>query len=109
MPAIEREFPVAAARPTLRLVALVRRDCDALHGDVASGHVRKLLIESPSLYVAQERYSEGAGRAAVAATDRSRRGYGGDRRDDWNEETVTNVRSLATMLGRAGLRAKRFG
>ena len=30
------------------------------------------------------------------------------RRDDWNEETVANVRALATILRRAGLGEKRL-
>ncbi len=73
MPAIEREFPVGRGATYAAFGgSSVRRDCDALHGDVASGHVRQAAAREPVALCGAGRAPEtGEESAALAATDLS--------------------------------------
>ena len=70
---------------------------------------RRLLLESPSLYVGNE-YLLRKARAARRWPLRVYLGVGTAEtsRSDWNEETVGNVRKLDTILRRAGLGPRRL-
>jgi predicted alpha/beta superfamily hydrolase len=76
---------------------------------VKPGVFGRLLIESPSLYVG-DAYLLRRARAAARWPSRVYLGVGTaeTRRQDWNDETVANVRKLEAVLRRAGLGPKRL-
>ena len=69
----------------------------------------RLLVESPSLYVGRE-YVLRKARAVTRWPSRIYLGVGTAEtsRDDWNDETVRNVRTLEATLRRAGLGSRRL-
>ncbi len=110
MPAIEREFPVGRGASYTAFGGSSYGAIAALFTAMTHpGKFGRLLLESPSLYVAQGALL----RLARKAHRWPRRIYLGvgtaeTRRDDWNEETVANVRALATIFRRAGMGEKRL-
>ena len=110
MPFIEREYPVARGASHTAFGGSSYGAVSALFTVMTNpGVFGRLLLESPSLYV---------GRGALLK--RARRvgrwpqrvylgvGTAETRRDDWNLETVANVRRLESILRGSGLGARRL-
>jgi predicted alpha/beta superfamily hydrolase len=110
MPLVERDFPVASGASHTAFGG-------SSYGAVATlytamrhpGVFGRLLLESPSLYV--------GGGALLRMTRKASRwprkvylgvGTAETRRQDWNDETVANVRKLAGILRGAGLGPRRL-
>ena len=72
------------------------------HGDVDPGMFGRLLLESPSLYVGRRRAAADMARRVQPLAARIYLGVGTaeTRRDDWNDETVANVRGLEPFCAR---------
>jgi len=110
MPFIEREYSVARGPSNTAFGGSSYGAVAALFTAMTNqGVFGRLLLESPSLYV-------GKG-ALLKRARRVRRwpqrvylgvGTAETRRDDWNLETVSNVRRLETILRGAGLGARRL-
>ena len=110
MPFIEREYPVARGASNTAFGGSSYGAVAALFTAMRNpGRFGRLLLESPSLYV--------GGGALLRQARRVRRwpqrvylgvGTAETRRDDWNRETVLNVRRLETILRKSGLGARRL-
>jgi len=110
MPFIEREYRVARGASNTAFGG-------SSYGAVATlftamtnpGVFGRLLLESPSLYVGRGTLLRQA-RKVQRWPQRVYLGVGTAeaRRDDWNRETVSNVRRLETILRRSGLGARRL-
>jgi enterochelin esterase-like enzyme len=110
MPFVEREYPVARGASHTAFGGSSYGAVAALFTSMTNpGTFGRLLLESPSLYV---------GRGALLKRARrverwSQRVYLGvgtheTRRDDWNLETVANVRRLESILRASGLGPRRL-
>ena len=110
MPFIEREYPVARGASNTAFGGSSYGAVAALFTAMKNpGRFGRLLLESPSLYV---------GRGALLRQARRVRrwpqrvylgvGTAETWRDDWNRETVLNVRRLETILRKSGLGARRL-
>jgi predicted alpha/beta superfamily hydrolase len=110
MPLVEREFPVAVGASYTAFGGSSYGAVSALYTSMRNpGVFGRLLLESPSLYVGRGTLL----RMARRASRWPRKVYLGvgtaeTRRDDWNAETVANVRKLADVLRRAGLGPRRL-
>jgi predicted alpha/beta superfamily hydrolase len=110
MPFIEREYPVAHGPSHTAFGGSSYGAVAALFTTMTNpGVFGRLLLESPSLYV--------GGGTLLRQARRVRRwpqrvylgvGTAETWRDDWNRETVVNVRRLETILRRSGLGARRL-
>jgi predicted alpha/beta superfamily hydrolase len=110
MPFVERRYPVARGASNTGFGGSSYGGVAALYTAlVKPGVFGRLLIESPSLYVG-DAYLLRRARAAARWPSRVYLGVGTaeTRRQDWNDETVANVRKLEAVLRRAGLGPKRL-
>jgi enterochelin esterase-like enzyme len=110
VPFVAREYPVARGASNTAFGGSSYGAVAALFTAMTNpGVFGRLLLESPSLYV--------GGGALLRRARRVKRwphrvylgvGTAETRRDDWNVETVANVRRLGMILRTAGLGAKRL-
>jgi enterochelin esterase-like enzyme len=110
MPFIEREYPVARGASNTAFGGSSYGAVAALFTAMTNpGVFGRLLLESPSLYVGRGALLKGA-RRTRRWPQRVYLGVGTaeTRRDDWNAETVANVRRLEAILRGSGLGARRL-
>jgi len=110
MPFIERAYPVALGVSKTGFGGSSYGAVAALHTAMRKpGTFGRLLSESPSLYIGRG-YLLRQARVVRRWPHRVYLGVGTaeTRRRDWNEETVANVRRLATILRQSGLGARRL-
>lgn len=110
MPFISRTYPVLRTASATGFGGSSYGAIAALYTTLLKpGTFGRLLLESPSLYVGRGHVLRLA-RRAERWPSRVYLGVGTaeTRRDDWNTETVANVRKLAHVLRRAGLAERRL-
>ena len=110
MPFIEREFPVGRGASNTAFGGSSYGAVAALYTVMTNpGVFGRLLLESPSLYVGRGLLLRQA-RKVQRWPQRVYLGVGTaeTRREDWNTETVSNVRRLETILRGSGLGARRL-
>jgi predicted alpha/beta superfamily hydrolase len=110
MPFITRTYPVLRTASATGFGGSSYGAIAALYTTLLKpGTFGRLLLESPSLYVGGSHMLRLA-RHAERWPSRVYLGVGTaeSRRDDWREETVSNVRKLANVLRRAGLAQRRL-
>jgi predicted alpha/beta superfamily hydrolase len=110
MPFVNRQYPVMRGPSGTGFGGSSYGAVAALYTSLMfPGTFGRLLIESPSLYVGN-RYVLRKARAAARWPGRVFLGVGTaeTRRQDWNEETVDNVRRLEAVLRGAGLGPRRL-
>jgi predicted alpha/beta superfamily hydrolase len=110
MPFVEARYPAARGAANTGFGGSSYGAVAALYTALQNpGVFGRLLVESPSLYVGHGYPLRRASRA-IRWPARVYLGVGTaeTRRDDWNEETVANVRRLELILRRAGLGPRRL-
>jgi predicted alpha/beta superfamily hydrolase len=110
LPSVARAYPIGRGAAMTGFGGSSYGAVAALYTAITKpGVFGRLLIESPSLYVGGE-YMLRRARAARRWPSRVSLGVGTAEtsRDDWNEETVRNVRKLEATLRRAGLGGRRL-
>jgi enterochelin esterase-like enzyme len=110
MPFVEREYPVARGASNTAFGGSSYGAVAALFTSMTNpGVFGRLLLESPSLYVGRGALLKRA-RRVKRWPQRVYLGVGTaeTRRDDWNLETVGNVRRLETILRGSGLGPRRL-
>jgi len=110
MPFIEREYPVARGASNTAFGGSSYGAVAALFTSMTNpGVFGRLLLESPSLYVGRGTLLRKA-RTIQRWPKRVYVGVGTAEtwREDWNQETVANVRRLETILRSSGLGARRL-
>ena len=111
MPFIEREYPVAHGASNTAFGGSSYGAVAALFTAMTNPGVFGRLLHREPIALRRPRHAvaSGAQGAALAAAGLSRRGNALRRgRDDWNRETVANVRRLERILRAAGLGARRL-